>query len=141
MNEVKKLELLPGAVAQHPDVISCVKWLRNVYGLDLRKAVNYARRKTHNWDLPYVPSTPRAKRAVVLQEQIDTLEDLQRQMLDILDGLKDASREIEREHPGIAARLDSYVIAHIECAVTSAHSWLDSSTSIDSIVQELEDEF
>jgi hypothetical protein len=149
-----QLELLPGATANYTPAsypknkITAIKAIRSDYGAELGLAYYkynidrvYPEFKYWGAAIKYQPSTEGETRDNPQVEQIETLRDLQRQMLDILDGLKECRDDIERNgNGGIASRLDTYVIAHIECATTSEHGWLDSSTSIDSIIEELEDE-
>ena len=155
-NEVdNRPELLPGAVAQYVEGkyehrIAAIKALRQDYSTGLAYAkysvdVVYPMNSAQSIITKYAARQDIDEPKYVEQdnpqvEQIDTLRDIQRQMLDLLDELKYCSREIEDSgNGGIAARLNTYVIAHLECTVTSEHIWLDSSTSIDSIIEELEE--
>ena len=151
-----EVELLPGAIAQYVEGkyehrIAAIKALRRDYSTGLAYAkysvdVVYPMNSAQSIITKYAARQDIDEPKYVEQdnpqvEMIDTMRDIQRQMLDLLDELKECSREIYRNgnlQPHYA--LDNYVIANIECAVTSDHQWVGRSTSIDSIIEELEEE-
>jgi len=71
-------------------------------------------------------------------EIIDEIQEVQEQLREAVQTLNQIRRKLGNNIT--ADRLRSYIISHLETLIDSNHDWLDRSTNLQDIIEELQDE-
>jgi len=66
------------------------------------------------------------------QEKINAILEVQEQLIELVGELKNLAEGDDWA--------EVYIIAHLECTISSNHEWLDSSQTIDDWIKNLRDE-
>jgi hypothetical protein len=76
-----------------------------------------------------------------MQEIIQELTQVQDTLREAAANIRDIQRKLRKSgHQRTAEVLYRYISGHLEVLIDSEHSWLDSSTNIQNIIEELSEE-
>ena len=75
-----------------------------------------------------------------IKAAVENLREAQEQMREALNSIFNAQAAIRRIEGGstTAERLKRYIQGHLEPLIDSEHQWLDNSTSVENIIEEVE---